>query len=277
MRRLSCVVFAAVLLAPLPASAAILIQIDKSSQRMTVSKDGQHLHTWPVSTGKRGYSTPSGSFKAFRMEKDHFSREWDDAPMPNSIFFTKDGHAIHGSYEVKRIGSPASHGCVRLAPENAATLFNLVKADGVLNTQVVLTGTEPAPSQNIARTPRNPNAAAPEPTPQNPQNPNVARLPGEDQNLMPRGMPNNNLDNQAYGQTYDDRYPPRYQQRAPADDQRYAQDGTVTPRPYPPQYRQPQPYYGNGYYQPQPQPYYGSRYRDPYYANPPQPYYGRGY
>src|SRR5687768_7984924 len=106
MRRLSCVVFAAVLFAPLPASAAILIQIDKSSQRMTVSQDGAHLYTWPVSTGKRGHSTPSGSYKAFRMEKDHFSREWDDAPMPNSIFFTKTGHAIHGSYDVKRIGTP---------------------------------------------------------------------------------------------------------------------------------------------------------------------------
>ncbi len=274
-------VFAAAFVLPLPASAAILVEIDKSSQRMTVSQDGQRLYTWPVSTGKRGYSTPSGSYKAFRMEKDHFSREWDDAPMPHSIFFTQKGHAIHGSYEVKRIGTPASHGCVRLAPENAATLFSLVKADGVLNTQVVLTGTEPAPSQYIARAPanRSPNAA-PE------QNPNVARLPGENENFVARNVPNNGLDNQAYGgQSYsnDDRYPaptyPRYQSRAPYDDQRYAQDGTYQ-RPYqqPPAYRQPQPYYGGGYYQQQPQPYYGSRYRDPYYGNPPPPtYYRRGY
>lgn len=259
---------------PLPASAAILIQIDKSTQRMTVSQDGQRLYTWPVSTGKRGYSTPSGSYKAFRMEKDHFSKEWDDAPMPNSIFFTKEGHAIHGSYEVRRIGTPASHGCVRLAPENAATLFSLVKADGVLNTQVVLTGVEPALSPNVARAPQN-------------QNPNVARLPGEDENFIPRGAPNNNLDNQLYGgQSYsnDDRYPapvyPRTQQRAPVDDQRYAQDGTYQPRTYQqqqPAYRQQQPYYGGGYYQQQPQPYYGSRYRDPYYDNSPSPYYRRGY
>ena len=187
---------------PLPASAAVLIEIDKSTQRMTVSQDGQRLYTWPVSTGKRGHSTPSGSFKAFRMEKDHFSREWDDAPMPNSIFFTKTGHAIHGSYDVKRIGTPASHGCVRLAPENAAILFNLVKADGVLNTQVVLTGVEPAPS----RTTR---AAARAPQNQNPQNlnPNVARLPGEDQNFIARNAPNS-LDNQAYGgQSYEQRRP----------------------------------------------------------------------
>jgi L,D-transpeptidase catalytic domain len=254
---------AAALLAPLPASAAILVEIDKSAQRMTVSQDGERLYTWPVSTGKRGHSTPSGQFKAFRMEKDHFSREWDDAPMPNSIFFTREGHAIHGSYDVKRIGTPASHGCVRLAPENAAVLFSLVKADGVLNTQVVLTGVEPAytPNTPVARAPQNPNLA--------PQD-NVAR-----------NVPNNSLDNQAYGgQTYggDDRYPAptyRYQQRAPIDDQRYANEET---QPQQPAYRQPQPYYGRQYYPQQPQPYYGPRYRDPYYDNPPPPnYYRRGY
>jgi hypothetical protein len=269
--------FAAALALPVPASAAVVIQIDKSSQRMTVSKDGQRLYTWPVSTGKRGFSTPSGSYKAFRMEKDHFSKEWDDAPMPHSIFFTKDGHAIHGSYEVKRIGTPASHGCVRLAPENAAILFNLVKADGVLNTQVVLSGTEPPPSANIARAPaggaaQNPNAAPPNP------NPNAAP-----QDYLARSAPNNSLDHQAYGST-DDRYPAptyRYQQRAPTDDQRYAQDGTPQQPAYPqqqPAYRQQQPYYGGGYYQQQPQPSYGSRYRDPYYDNPPPPnYYRRGF
>jgi hypothetical protein len=281
--------FAAAMALPLPASGAVLIQIDKSSQRMTVSKDGQRLYTWPVSTGKRGFSTPSGSYKAFRMEKDHFSREWDDAPMPHSIFFTKDGHAIHGSYEVKRIGSPASHGCVRLAPENAAILFNLVKADGVLNTQVVLSGTEPPPSANIARAPAG--GAA--------QNPNAAPPQYQGESYIARGAPNDGIDNQAYGapryqqrapidnQAYgstDDRYPApawRYQQRAPTDDQRYAQDGTPQQPAYrqqQPAYRQQQPYYGGGYYQQQPQPSYGSRYGDPYYDNPPPPnYYRRGF
>src|SRR5215212_4655601 len=86
------------------ASAALLIKVDKSSQTLTVSRDGRTLHTWPVSTGKSGYATPSGSFTAFRMEAEHFSKEWDDAPMPHSVFFTKQGHAIHGSYEIKRLG-----------------------------------------------------------------------------------------------------------------------------------------------------------------------------
>lgn len=287
LRSLALRSFAAALALPLPASAAVLIQIDKASQRMTVSKDGERLYTWPVSTGKRGHSTPSGSYKAFRMEKDHFSKEWDDAPMPNSIFFTKTGHAIHGSYDVKRIGTPASHGCVRLAPENAAVLFNLVKADGVLNTQVVLSGAEPPPSANIARAPAG--GAA--------QNPNAAPPQDPNENYLARGAPNNGIDNQAYGvpryqqrapidnQVYgstDDRYPApvyRYQQRAPTDDQRYAQDGTPQQPAYQqqPAYRQQQPY-GGGYYQQQPQPSYGSRYRDPYYDNPPPPnYYRRGF
>jgi hypothetical protein len=77
------------------------------------------------------------------MEADHFSREWDDAPMPHSIFFTQIGHAIHGSFDVKRLGRPASHGCVRLHPDNAAILFKLVRAEKMANTRVVLTGTIP--------------------------------------------------------------------------------------------------------------------------------------
>lgn len=126
-----------------PAAADVLVTVDKSTQKMTVEVDGRVRYQWPVSTGQRGYDTPSGSFKAFRMEADHFSKEWDDAPMPHSIFFTYEGHAIHGSY-AKTIGQPASHGCVRLAPENAATLFALVKEQGVLKTKVVLTGETPA-------------------------------------------------------------------------------------------------------------------------------------
>jgi hypothetical protein len=123
------------------ARADILINIDKSAQRMTVSKDGRMLYNWPVSTGKTGHATPSGSFRAFRMERDHFSKEWDDAPMPYSIFFTKIGHAIHGTYS-KNIGLPVSHGCVRLSVGNAEKLYDLVQREGVLKTQVVLTGSE---------------------------------------------------------------------------------------------------------------------------------------
>jgi lipoprotein-anchoring transpeptidase ErfK/SrfK len=105
----------ALILTLLPVRADVLITIDKSAQRMTVAVDGAMRWRWPVSTGARGYDTPDGNYTAFRMEKDYSSKEWDDAPMPNSIFFTQRGHAIHGSYD-KRLGRPASHGCVRAKP-----------------------------------------------------------------------------------------------------------------------------------------------------------------
>ena len=118
----------------------VLITINKVSQKMTVKVDGETEYVWPVSTGVRGRETPSGKYRPFRMEKDHFSKEWDDAPMPNSIFFTGQGHAIHGSMYVKSLGRRASHGCVRLAPDNAAILYSLVQKAGMQNTTVVLRG-----------------------------------------------------------------------------------------------------------------------------------------
>jgi lipoprotein-anchoring transpeptidase ErfK/SrfK len=121
---------ASVLVSP-AASAGIVVSIDKSIQQMSVSVDGVKRYTWPVSTGRAGYATPSGAYTPFRLEEDHYSKEWDDAPMPHSIFFTPKGHAIHGSFETKRLGTAASHGCVRLAPKNAATLFALVKQEGL--------------------------------------------------------------------------------------------------------------------------------------------------
>ncbi|MGY4472987.1 hypothetical protein ACVILL_000401 [Bradyrhizobium sp. USDA 3364] len=122
------------------AQAKVDITIDKDNQQMTVAVDGVARYRWPVSTGIPSRETPNGSFRAFRMEEDHFSKEFDDAPMPHSIFFTKIGHAIHGTDSVNRLGTPASHGCVRLSRDNATTLYALVQKEGVLNTTVTLTG-----------------------------------------------------------------------------------------------------------------------------------------
>jgi lipoprotein-anchoring transpeptidase ErfK/SrfK len=122
------------------AQAAVEIDINKDTQTMTVAVDGVTKHRWPVSSGLPAHETPNGSFKAFRMEEDHYSKEWDDAPMPHSIFFTGQGHAIHGSPYTKRLGTRASHGCVRLSPQNAATLFELVKKTGMSNTRVIVRG-----------------------------------------------------------------------------------------------------------------------------------------
>jgi hypothetical protein len=133
---------------------------------MIVSSDGRMLWRWPVSTGRAGHDTPNGQFRAFRMEEDHYSEEWDNAPMPHSIFFTKKGHAIHGYHDTKNLGRPASAGCVRLHPDHARQLFALVKQQGVLNTTVVLTGLAPARgAPAVARRDPRGDAASPLPPP----------------------------------------------------------------------------------------------------------------
>src|ERR1700687_2378860 len=133
-----------------PSRADVQIDIDKQAQQMTVTVDGAQRYVWPVSTGKGRYDTPAGEFQPSRMERTHFSREWDDAPMPHSIFFTQIGHAIHGSYDVKHLGQPASHGCVRLSPQHAAMLYAPVKEQGVKNTHVSLTGELPSADELAA-------------------------------------------------------------------------------------------------------------------------------
>ena len=132
-------------------TGVILINIDKAQQKMTVFLDGVEKYVWPVSTGLAGYSTPSGTYTATSMNEIWYSKEWDNAPMPHSIFFRKDGYAIHGTYEAKSLGKPASHGCVRLSRENAATLYALVKKIGLKNTEVELTGVTPGGEYKVAR------------------------------------------------------------------------------------------------------------------------------
>ena len=134
----------------------ILINIDKSRQEMTVFVDGIEKYTWPVSTGKRGYSTPSGTYTASSMNEIWYSKQWDNAPMPHAIFYMKDGHAIHGTLEERNLGKPASHGCVRISRANATALYALVKETGLKNTQVVLSGTTPGGEAQVATQPAYP-------------------------------------------------------------------------------------------------------------------------
>jgi L,D-transpeptidase catalytic domain len=139
--RLALMALAVFIIAPAAqAGAAVQVTIDKSTQRMMVAVDGSLRWVWPVSTGRPSHDTPSGHYTAFRMEADHFSKEWDDAPMPHSIFFSQTGHAIHGYLNTRRIGTPASHGCVRLSTANAARLYALVEKEGLSSTRVVVTG-----------------------------------------------------------------------------------------------------------------------------------------
>jgi lipoprotein-anchoring transpeptidase ErfK/SrfK len=122
-------------LALTPARAELVVQIDKSSQRMAVSVDGMTRYSWPVSTGRSGYGTPSGVFHPLLMARRWFSRKYYNSPMPHAIFFY-GGFAIHGTYELSRLGGPASHGCVRLHPSHAAALFALVERNGPRHTLI---------------------------------------------------------------------------------------------------------------------------------------------
>jgi L,D-transpeptidase catalytic domain len=126
-----------------PAHANVLISIDKNTQMMDVNVDGVDTYHWPVSTGRAGYDTPDGDYTPNRMAETHFSRQYDNAPMPHSIFFDLHGRAIHGTMETSGLGRAVSHGCVRLSPQNASVLYSLVQAEGMPNTKVVIAGEIP--------------------------------------------------------------------------------------------------------------------------------------
>jgi lipoprotein-anchoring transpeptidase ErfK/SrfK len=139
IRKFTMLLAMAAALATEPATAGVVIAIDKNSQQMSVSVDGIVRYRWAVSTARAGYRTPNGSYRPERLERTWFSRIYYHSPMPHSIFF-HGGYAIHGSYEVGRLGGPASHGCIRLHPANAATLFALVKYEGTGSTTIVVSG-----------------------------------------------------------------------------------------------------------------------------------------
>ena len=134
---LMIVALAATLL-PGSAFADVVARISLSSQQMVVYVDGIPTYDWAVSTARSGYRTPVGSFRPTRMHKMWYSKKYDNAPMPNSIFFL-GGYAVHGTPHVRALGRPASHGCVRLHPDNARTLYSLVKSWGIENARIVIT------------------------------------------------------------------------------------------------------------------------------------------
>ena len=119
------------------AMGRIRVEIDLSEQRLYLFVDGRLTNRWPVSTARRGYRTPVGRFHPIRLERSWYSRKYDWAPMPHSVFFL-GGYAIHGTTEVNRLGRAVSHGCIRLHPSNAAQLFNLVKQVGRKKTDIVI-------------------------------------------------------------------------------------------------------------------------------------------
>ena len=124
---------------PATASAANLVaKVSLGSQTMTVTQNGFVKYRWKVSTARRGYVTPTGSWSAKWLSLNHRSRKYDNAPMPYAVFFN-GGYAVHATFDLKRLGRPASHGCVRLHTANAATFYSMVKEAGFGNTRIVVT------------------------------------------------------------------------------------------------------------------------------------------
>lgn len=113
----------------------VVARVSIASQTMQVYHEGRHLFTWDVSTARAGKITPTGVYHPEFLSKNHRSSRYNNAPMPFAIFY--DGHyAIHGTDQIKRLGRPASAGCVRLHPDNAAILFQMVKSEGMENMRV---------------------------------------------------------------------------------------------------------------------------------------------
>jgi len=119
-------------------AAGLVANIDVSSQTMTVSRYGQVLYRWSVSTARSGYFTPRGTYRPQRTARMWYSKKYHMSPMPYSVFF-HGGYAIHGTGAVRQLGRPASHGCVRLHTANAATFYAMVKEVGFGNTRIIVT------------------------------------------------------------------------------------------------------------------------------------------
>ncbi|MDA9467790.1 L,D-transpeptidase [Bradyrhizobium sp. CCBAU 53415] len=117
------------------AHAAVTVRVQLSTQTMLVAVDGTEYATWLVSTARRGYRTPTGTYQPYSLQRMHYSKLYDFTPMPYSIFF-HGGYAIHGTFEVRNLGRPVSHGCIRLAPDQAQSLFELIQAQGSQNTTI---------------------------------------------------------------------------------------------------------------------------------------------
>lgn len=142
MRKTSSILAAALaffaLLMPQASEAEVVVRINKRSQTMNVWVNGEHRHSWPVSTGRGRYATPGGSYKPQRLAARHYSSKYNNAPMHNAIFFNR-GYAIHGTTDVGNLGRPASHGCVRLHPAHARELYGLVQSYGARSTRISIT------------------------------------------------------------------------------------------------------------------------------------------
>jgi lipoprotein-anchoring transpeptidase ErfK/SrfK len=154
---------------PPPPATTLKVAVDLTSQRLTVTEHGKIKHSWPISSGVAGFRTPTGNYRPQWAAKMWYSKKYDDAPMPHSVFF-HDGFAIHATYATGRLGRPASHGCVRLSPANAETFYKLVHKHGYVHTRISIKGTPRDSAPVVAQKPVTPGyvqayAASPNPRP----------------------------------------------------------------------------------------------------------------
>lgn len=123
--------------------SGVLIVVSKATQQMYVFKDGRPWRTTPESTGRRGHSTPSGTFAILQKRVFHRSNIYSGAPMPYMQRLTWGGIAIHAG---RLPGYPASHGCIRVPREFARALFDLTRAGST----TVIVANEPIRSDRDA-------------------------------------------------------------------------------------------------------------------------------
>jgi hypothetical protein len=118
---------------------AVTVSVDLSSQTVRVQSARGDSYVWGISSARSGFVTPRGAYKPYSLQRMHYSKKYHNSPMPHSIFF-KGGYAIHGTSSISELGRPASHGCIRLAPQNAAKLFAMVQQEGA---NITISGSPP--------------------------------------------------------------------------------------------------------------------------------------
>ena len=138
--------FAGLVAVAVPAQARVQVSIDLATQRMNVTS-ASGSYSWPISSARSGFVTPRGSYAPTSLQRMHYSRKYHMSPMPHSIFF-RGGYAIHGTSATGALGRPASHGCIRLAPGNAAALYSMVQREGA---NISINGAPPASKTSVAK------------------------------------------------------------------------------------------------------------------------------
>jgi len=116
----------------------LYIYVDISQQSMRVYQGNRRIYHWRVSTGRRGFGTPRGNFRAKFIRKRHRSHICHGQFMMNAIVLN-DKLAIFGSNSTWKLGQNVSYGCVKISKENSKKLYKLVQSYGKNRVRVKIT------------------------------------------------------------------------------------------------------------------------------------------